>query len=173
MKPWLQKLSWLAVVQIVRVLRYIWKNLKQENDDKLVQAYLDSLNSFLSSLPLHLLGEFYVGQNGDYQKSYGLGTLSFKSCQRLGLIFLGYLVQLLCSVIEQIVPVEVQAGSLDSHPVLCTINDLLSKLCHWCLYREEDRANACLSMYFRHKLLVMFSIFVICYIAQTTLRHIL
>ncbi|XP_031374023.1 uncharacterized protein LOC116188676 [Punica granatum] len=70
-------------------------------------------------------------------------------------VFLGYLVQLLCSVIGQIVPVEVQSGSLSWHLALSTISDLVPKLFYWCLCGQEGHANACILVYFRHKLLML------------------
>ncbi|XP_031400831.1 uncharacterized protein LOC116210864 isoform X2 [Punica granatum] len=154
-KPCLQNAGCLAVAEITRVLRCIWKNLMQEDCDDLVQAYLDSLNYFLLKIPLDLLDEIYAGQNGGHKNGDRSDSLSMGHSLQLEHVFLGYLVQLLCSVIGQIVPVEVQSGSFSRHLALSSISDLVPKLFYWCLCGQEGHANACILVYFRHKLLML------------------
>ncbi|KAK3223048.1 hypothetical protein Dsin_010073 [Dipteronia sinensis] len=45
--------------------------------------------------------------------------------------------------------------SLDKNPILCTITNLVPKLLYWCLGKEGEHVKACISQYFRHKLLVL------------------
>lgn len=139
----LQKANWSTVAGIFRVLRCIWKYLKQDFEDQLVDSYLNSLNSFISHIPWNLLDDANVGQK----------------CAHLGLqmpkfIFLGYFTQLLSSVVEQVDHKNVQGGSVNGHQLLFSITKLVPSLFLCCLGKEEEHDDARISLYFRHKLLV-------------------
>ncbi|XP_056169761.1 uncharacterized protein LOC115686581 isoform X1 [Syzygium oleosum] len=143
-KSKLQKANWSTVAGIFRVLRCIWKYLKQDFEDQLVDSYLNSLNSFISHIPWNLLDDANVGQK----------------CAHLGLqmpkfIFLGYFTQLLSSVVEQVDHKKVQGGSVNGHQLLFSIAKLVPSLFLCCLGKEEEHDDARISLYFRHKLLML------------------
>lgn len=69
-------------------------------------------------------------------------------------MFLGYLTQLLSSVVEQVDHEMVQGGSVNGHQLLFSITKLVPSLFLCCLGKEEEHHDARISLYFRHKLLV-------------------
>lgn len=141
--------NWSAVAGIIRVLRNILKNMKQEYDDQLGKIYLDSISSCLSNVPWDSLNDVCVDQNGDTERcSYG-DAFNMRNVRlpESRVVFLGNLVQFFCSLVEQ-------SGSLDKHPVICNISNLIPKLLYWCLGRQGNSNHLCISQYFKHKLLV-------------------
>lgn len=151
LKPKLKNADWSVAAGVVRVLRDILKYLKSENDDELVEVFIEAVNCFLSTVPWNLLHEFHVGPNADAQKSSRADVLFQRS------LFLGNLVQFLCSLVEQGGAVEAAGGSGDNHhPVFSTIINLVPRLLSWCLGEQADcvSSNNCISQYFKHKLLV-------------------
>ncbi|KAF8012444.1 hypothetical protein BT93_I0567 [Corymbia citriodora subsp. variegata] len=143
-KSELQKANWSTVAGIFRVLRCIWKYFKQDFRDQLVDLYLNSLNSFISHIPWNLFDDANVGPK----------------CAHVGLqmpkfIFLGYFTQLLSSVVEQVDHEKVQGGSVNGHRLLFSITKLVPSLFLCCLGKEEEHGDACISLYFRHKLLML------------------
>ena len=153
-KPRLKNANWSAVAGIIRVLRNILKYLKQEYDDQLGKIYLDSISSCLSNVPWDSLNDVCVGQNGDTQRCSDAFSLRNVQLPESRVVFLGNLVQFFCSLVEQSGSLGVPGGSLDKHPVLCNINNLVPKLLYWCLGKQGNCNNLCISQYFKHKLLV-------------------
>ncbi|XP_034689394.1 uncharacterized protein LOC117917281 isoform X1 [Vitis riparia] len=154
-KPRLKNANWSAVAGIIRVLRNILKYLKQEYDDQLGKIYLDSISSCLSNVPWDSLNDVCVGQNGDTQRCSDTFSLKNVQLPESRVVFLGNLVQFFCSLVEQSGSLGVPGGSLDKHPVLCNINDLVPKLLYWCLGKQGNCNNLCISQYFKHKLLML------------------
>ena len=155
-KPRLRNANWSAVAGIIRVLRNILKYLKQENDDQLEKLYLDSISSCLSNVPWDSLDAVCVGQTGDTQRCTNGDAFSLRNVQipESRVVFLGNLVQFFCSLVEQSGSLEIQGGSLDKHPVLCNISNVVPKLLYWCLGKQGNCNHLCISQYFKHKLLV-------------------
>ncbi|CAL8170894.1 unnamed protein product [Prunus armeniaca] len=148
----LENADWSVAAGVVRVLRDIRKYLKSEDDDVLVELFFDNVNSVLSTVPWNLLQGIHVGPNLVAQKSSGVDVLFQRS------LFLGNLVQFLCSLAEQSGSMEAASGSVDRHhPIISTIINLVPKLLCLCLDEQADcvNFNKCISQYFRHKLLVL------------------
>ncbi|XP_030546404.1 uncharacterized protein LOC115752392 [Rhodamnia argentea] len=143
-KSKLQKANWSTVAGIFQVLRCIWKYLKQDFKDQLVDSYLNSLNSFISHIPWNLLDDANVGP-----KCAHMGP------QMPKFIFLGYFTQLLSSVMEQVDNKKVQHGSVNGHQLLFSITKLVPSLFLCCLGKEEEHDDARIYLYFRHKLLML------------------
>lgn len=151
LKPKLKNADWSVAAGVVRALRDILKYLKSENDDELVEVFIEAVNCVLSTVPWNLLHEIHVSPNADAQKSSRADVLFQRS------LFLGNLIQFLCSLVEQGGGVEAAGGSVDKHhPVFSTIINLVPKLLSWCLGEQADcvSSNNCISLYFKHKLLV-------------------
>ncbi|XP_048445728.1 uncharacterized protein LOC103935797 [Pyrus x bretschneideri] len=124
----LENVDWSIVAGVVRVLRDIRKYLKSEDDDELVEAFFDSINSVLSTVPWNLLDEIHVGAKPDVQKGSRADALFQRS------LFLGNLIQFLCSMVEQSGSAEASGGSIDKHhPVFSTFITLVPQLLCWCL----------------------------------------
>lgn len=151
LKRKLENADWSVAAGVVRVLHDIRKYLKTEDDDVLVELFFDNVNSVLSTVPWNLLQGIHVGPNLVAQKSSGADVLFQRS------LFLGNLVQFLCSLAEQSGSMEAASGSVDRHhPIISTIINLVPKLLCSCLGEQADcvNFNKCISQYFRHKLLV-------------------
>ncbi|ONH96624.1 hypothetical protein PRUPE_7G141900 [Prunus persica] len=152
LKRKLENADWSVAAGVVRVLHDIRKYLKTEDDDVLVELFFDNVNSVLSTVPWNLLQGIHVGPNLVAQKSSGADVLFQRS------LFLGNLVQFLCSLAEQSGSMEAASGSVDRHhPIISTIINLVPKLLCSCLDEQADcvNFNKCISQYFRHKLLVL------------------
>ncbi|XP_009376493.2 uncharacterized protein LOC103965203 isoform X2 [Pyrus x bretschneideri] len=152
LKPKLENADWSIAAAVVRVLRDIRKYLKSEDDDELIEAFFDSINSVLPTVPWNLLDEIHVGANPDAQKGSRADALFQRS------LFLGNLIQFLCSMVEQSGSAEASGGSIDKHhPVFSTLITLVPQLLCWCLGEQAHciNFNKCISQYFRHKLLVL------------------
>lgn len=148
--------NWSYVAGLIQALLSVWKYLKQETDDQLMQVYLNSLNLFLTRVPFSLLDEKYVGGNGLEKKS-GPQCIFLGNRLRPQLVFFGYFSQLLCSVAGLMASLEVQRSSFNSHPVIFSTINLVPKLLSWCLSGHGEEENTCITTYFRHKLLVISS----------------
>ncbi|KAM0975619.1 hypothetical protein FF1_018666 [Malus domestica] len=152
LKPKLENADWSIAAAVVRVLRDIRKYLKSEDDHELVEAFFDSINSVFSTVPWNLLDEIHVGAKPDAQKGSRADAMFQRS------LFLGNLIQFLCSMVEQSGSEEAAGGSIDKHhPVFSTFITLVPQLFCWCLGEQAHciNFNKCISQYFRHKLLVL------------------
>ncbi|PRQ55916.1 putative protein Line [Rosa chinensis] len=152
LKPKVKNGDWSVAAGVVRVLRDILKYLKSEDDDELVEVFIEAVNSFLSTVPWDLLHEIRVGPNADALKC-SRADVSFQRT-----LFLGNLIQFLCSLVEQGSVVDAPGGSLDQHhPVFSRIINLVPKLLRLCLGEQADCviSHNCISQYFKHKLLVL------------------
>ncbi|KAM4118014.1 hypothetical protein ACB094_02G168600 [Castanea mollissima] len=157
-RPRLTNANWCTVAGIIRVLRNILKYLKREDDDQLLEVYLNSVDSCLSNVHWDLFEEVHVGQNSVTQKNFCADALFFRSisgCHEPSIIFLGNFLQLLCSLVDESDFVEAAGGCIDKHPIRYKIINLVPKVLYWCLGKEGDYVDTCISQYFRHKLLVL------------------
>lgn len=146
LKQQLEDANWSTAASIIRVLRTILKNFNPENDVQLT-LYFDSVNSCLSNVPWDLLTQICVTPNVD-QKSFGADALFHRS------MFLGNFMQFLCSLVEQSDAVEAAGDSAKKRPDLKIIINFVPKLLNWCLGKQGACVNQCITLYFRHKLLV-------------------
>ncbi|KAJ4714969.1 Protein Lines [Melia azedarach] len=152
-KPRLKNAGWSTLAEIVRVLRNIVKCLKQDYvyDDNLAKICLDSVHSCLSNVPWDSMDVIYSTQNS----FTGDALIPRTDEEESRVVFLGNLVQLLCSMVEQSGSVNDAVHFLDKHPILFVITNLVPKLFYWCLSKQGKHVITCISQYFRHKLLVL------------------
>lgn len=168
-KPRLQNTNWSTVAGIIRVLRNILKYLKQDYDEHLLEVYLDSVDSCLSNVcwdsvdsclsnvRWDLLDESCDGQNSRSQKSFSADASFLRNAsvlQKPCVMFLGTFLQLLCSLVGESDFVEATGVSIHKHPIHLKIVNLVPKVLYWCLGKQGDCVETCISQYFRHKLLV-------------------
>lgn len=148
----LKSANWSVVAAISQIIRDIQKCLKQDFDAKCMKTYLDSVSSLLINFPWDLLREIYVGQNAEYLKGsvkdVTLKTEVFRLREMT--TFVGYCIQLLCSLVSQIISLDVELGS----PIIWKIINLVPKLTLWCQVEVKSPHHVRISRYFRHKLLV-------------------
>lgn len=157
-KPRLKNANWCTVAGIIRVLRNILKYLKREDDDQLLEVYLNCVDSCLSNVHWDLFDEVHVGQNGGTQKRFCADALFLRNISGLqepSIIFLGNFLQLLCSLVDESNFLEAAGGCIDKHPIRNKIINFVPKVLNWCLGKEGEYVNTCISQYFRHKLLVL------------------
>lgn len=140
LNPRLSNANWSSVGGIFRVLRNILKHLKHVDDVQLFEVYLNSLSSCLSVLPWDLLNEIRVCHVGQ-QKSW------FELC--------GYLVRFFCSLVDQSSLAKDAADCVSEHPAIREVSNIVPKVLVWCLGKQGDCNDKCLSHYFRHKILVL------------------
>jgi hypothetical protein len=154
----LRSCDWSTVAGIVGVLRVICKHLKEDYDDELVKVYYDSVNSCLLKLPWNLLDECWNRDIGSMKKGLSVNQpcLDNFGVMDLGSRFLGTFLQLLCTLVDRDNFVETGCDSANKHPLFVTIMNLVPRLVKWCLPKQEDSAETCISHYMKHKLLVWF-----------------
>ncbi|GMY11667.1 Salicylic acid-binding protein 2 [Fagus crenata] len=156
-KPRLKNANWCTVAGIIRVLRNILKYLKREDDDQLLEVYLNCVDSCLSNVHWDLFDEVHVGQNGGTQKRFCADALFLRNISGLqepSIIFLGNFLQLLCSLVYESNFLEAAGGCIDKHPICNKIINFVPKVLNWCLSKEGEYVDTCISQYFRHKLLL-------------------
>ncbi|KAF5736106.1 hypothetical protein HS088_TW14G00240 [Tripterygium wilfordii] len=151
----LKNATWTTVAGIIRVLRSILKNIKQDCENQLVEIYVHSISSCILNLPWDSLDGNILGQKDDAPRR-GIESFLINNVDENEprVIFLGNLIQLLCSLVEQIIFMQVKGGSLECS-VLRIIVNLIPKLLSWCLGKQGDCVNMPVSEYFRHKLLML------------------
>ncbi|KAI8030231.1 hypothetical protein LOK49_LG01G03379 [Camellia lanceoleosa] len=155
LKSKLKNANWSSVACIIRVLRNILKCLKQDIDDQLLKVYLNSISYCLASVPWDSMDEVHVGQNGDALRKSSEDAFHAKAVElESSIVFRGTLVQLFCSLLNQSGWMEAAGGTLNKHPVICEISNLIPRLLTWCLC-DGDSNNMCMSVYFRHKMLML------------------
>lgn len=137
-------------------MRGIIKLLKGE-DDQLVGVLWNSLRTALLKAPLDVLNR--VRNNS----STNDGTCSGKATSFLinagetevKILFLGNLVQLLCSLIGITGLEEARTGSHNKFSILHEICELVPKLLHWCFAEEWSYRSWNILPYFQHKILLL------------------
>ncbi|KAG8384459.1 hypothetical protein BUALT_Bualt04G0120000 [Buddleja alternifolia] len=146
--------NWFVVAAIFRILRNILKFLKQDYDDKIMKAYLDSVSSLISNLPLDILSEIYGGHSTDALKSSDKDVLlHINDVQPREMTeFFGNFIQFLCSLVAQSSCLE--DGDVFSSVIFKIIN-LVPKLIAWCHGEFQSAYHVRISHYFRHKVLML------------------
>lgn len=140
-KPKLKNASLFTVAGIIRILRNMLKFLKEECDDELIQVFLSSISFFILNVPWESMDGIFGANGGEEDEKRT--------------VFLGNFIQFLCSLVEQFSSLEGLDASLDKHVILLKIVDLVPKLLYWCLGKQGECVNTHISLYFRHKLLVL------------------
>ncbi|KAL5984860.1 hypothetical protein ACLOJK_038696 [Asimina triloba] len=145
--------NWLTVTCLVQVLRNILKSLKQDYVEFL-GAYLHSFGSFPSTL-WDLLHEIFVGQNDSLQMcSNEILPIENNCAPQSKYLFLGALLQLFCSMVDQNVLEEAPERPFDELPFLAKIIKLVPLLSRWCFTEHADHEGNQISRYLRHKILL-------------------
>ncbi|XP_010255092.1 PREDICTED: uncharacterized protein LOC104595857 isoform X3 [Nelumbo nucifera] len=157
LQPRLVNANWHVVTCLSRVLHNILKYLKQNCSSELAEIYLHSVSYGLSNVPWDLLDKIHSGQAYDMQiSSNGNASLLRNICSpEAWFLFLGSLLQLFCSLVEQSGLVEEIHCSLDEHLLLDKITCLIPKILNWCFSVKWDSGNACIQQYLRHKMLML------------------
>ncbi|XP_019102317.1 PREDICTED: uncharacterized protein LOC104791270 isoform X2 [Camelina sativa] len=144
----LEKANWYMVSDIFRVLRNILKRLSQEENEDLLDVYLESVNSTLAEVPWCRVDAIFSHQHRS-------GTFgSTKNCEE-ATVFLGSFVQFLCSVVQQVPFAEESDGFEPTHLILQKTIELVPDLLRWCHPKLESQSGSSMSRYLCHKLLVL------------------
>ncbi|KAG8384478.1 hypothetical protein BUALT_Bualt04G0121900 [Buddleja alternifolia] len=144
--------NWFVVAAVFRILRNILKYLKQDYNDKIMKAYLDSVSSLISNLPLDILRKIYGGRSTDALKSSDKDVLlNINDVQPREMSeFFGNFNQFLCSLVAQSSCLE--DGEVFSSVIFKIIN-LVPKLTAWYRGDFQSAYHVRISHYFRHKVL--------------------
>ncbi|XP_039000015.1 uncharacterized protein LOC120125722 isoform X2 [Hibiscus syriacus] len=140
-KPKLKNTCLFTVAGIIRILRNMLKFLKEECDDELVLVFLNSISFSILNAPWDSMDEIFGGTGSEKDGPRNL--------------FLGNFIQLLCSFVEQFSFAEGLDDSVDKQAILSKIINLVPKLLSWCLGKKAECNDTCISLYFKHKLLVL------------------
>ncbi|KAL9241546.1 hypothetical protein vseg_015649 [Gypsophila vaccaria] len=135
--------TWNSVTGIIRVLRGILKQLKEEEDVELVVILSDSLCNSLSDIPWDALSGVQNDTSINVRAPSDDGNIEVK------ILLVGNLVQLLCSLVGLIGSAEAGAS------ILRKICDLVPKLVRWCLAEEQSVIHIRVRGYFQHKFLML------------------
>lgn len=159
LKRKLEKANWSTVSDIFRVLRNILKRLGQEENEELLDLYLDSVNSTLAKVPWCRVDTIFSHQHGSGERnSQGQnGTLGSPVNSAEATVFLGNFVQFLCSVVQQVRGAEDSDGFEPTHLILQKTIELVPDLLRWCQPNLDSPSGFCMSRYLGHKLLVRYS----------------
>ncbi|KAJ4967529.1 hypothetical protein NE237_019378 [Protea cynaroides] len=138
--------NWHTVAGLFRVLRKIMKYLKQNSDGDLLEVYIHSI----SNVRWELWNETHVGWTSEVEiSSTGVALLPRNICSpECRFLFLGGLLQLFCSLVEQ-------NGLVEAKGVLDKIFCLVPKILNWCFYKQGDFNDIRVYQYLRHKMLML------------------
>ncbi|KMT09381.1 hypothetical protein BVRB_6g134720 isoform A [Beta vulgaris subsp. vulgaris] len=134
--------TWNGIAEIIRIIRGVVKSLKITNDAELARVLLDSLNTCLTKVPWDLL-------NGNHNDS-STEVRSSSEETVLPILFLGNLVQLLCSIVG-LIGFSDGDGSRYESAILHGTCDLVPRLLVWCHSEEWSH----ILPYFRYKILML------------------
>ncbi|XP_020880698.1 uncharacterized protein LOC9313815 [Arabidopsis lyrata subsp. lyrata] len=153
----LEKASWSTVSDIFRILRNILKRLSQEEDEELLDVYLESVNSTLAKVPWSRVDTVFSHQHGSGERNFQgqSGTLGSTANSEEATVFLGNFVQFLCSMVQHVRVVEDSDDSEPSHLILQKTIKLVPDLIRWCQPKLKSQSGSCMSRYLGHKLLVL------------------
>ncbi|XP_026394383.1 uncharacterized protein LOC113289360 [Papaver somniferum] len=146
--------NWLTVACVIQVLRSILKCLNQDDDDELMEMYVHAVSCCLMDISWDFLNDFKISEAQRISTSNAVGHGKVCS-QKSRFLFLGALLQLLCSLSQQSSFVEDGGGSLDKHRFLNYIAILVPTLLDSCYYKEGDYNYMFGSQYLRHKILML------------------
>ncbi|VVB05182.1 unnamed protein product [Arabis nemorensis] len=153
----LQKANWCTVSAIFRVLRNILKRLSQEENEELLDVYLESVNSTLAKVPWCRVDTIFSYQHvsGERNSQSHNGTLGSIANSEEVTVFLGKFVQFLCSLVQQVRFAEDSDSFGPAHLILQKTIELVPNLLRWCQPKIESQSGSCMSRYLAHKLLVL------------------
>ncbi|KAL1214382.1 hypothetical protein V5N11_012960 [Cardamine amara subsp. amara] len=139
------------------ILRNILKRLSQEENEELLDVYLESVNSTLAKIPWCRVDTLFSHQHGNGERnSQGQnGALGGTPTSEEATVFLGNFVQFLCSVVQQVRFAEDNDGFEPTHLILQKTIELIPDLLCWCQPKLESQSGSCMSRYLGHKLLVL------------------
>lgn len=149
----LDKVNWLLVAALFRILHIILKYLKNDNDD-LEDVFSNFLVSYLTKIPWDIFGEthvsrsFIVHMNSSNQPDEQNGLNGIKG------VLLGRILQLLCSLARQNCPQDMEGGHPEELAIHSKFVKLVPRLLHSCFFKCLGHNNKGLSQYLRHKMLV-------------------
>lgn len=141
----MKKANWCTVSGIFRVLRNILKRLSQEENEELIDVYLESLNSTLAKIPWSRMDTHFSNPHG---------TLGSVGNSEEGTVFLGNFVQFLSTLVQQVRFAEGSDASGTTRSILQKTIELVPDLLRWCQPKLESQNGSCMSRYLAHKLLV-------------------
>ncbi|KAF5191464.1 golgin [Thalictrum thalictroides] len=144
-----------TIAGLVRTLRTILKNLKQCPDGELLEIYIKSVDACLTNIPWECMDGIPLVQPSDSQIRSGNDLFCHGKVGSLvsRFVFLGALLQLLCSLIHVITSLEFSTS--DKHLDLGKMTNLVPKLLYWCSYQQDRSNRMCISHYLRHKILML------------------
>ncbi|KAI3946023.1 hypothetical protein MKX01_024779 [Papaver californicum] len=146
--------NWLTMACVIQVLRSMLKCLNQDYEDELMKMYVHSVSCCLLDISWDFLNDFKISEAQKMSTSDAVahGKVCFVKSRFL---FLGALLQLLCSLSQQSSFVEDGGGSLDKHRFLNYIVILVPTLLDSCYYKEGDYNYMSGCQYLRHKILML------------------
>ncbi|CAN8254797.1 unnamed protein product [Cochlearia groenlandica] len=157
LKGKLEKADWRTVSDIFRVLRNILKRLSQEENEELLDVYLESVNSTLAKVPWcrvdTVLSHHHSSRERNSQgHDVTLGSIADSDGVT---VFLGNFIQFLCSVVQQACFSDDSDAFGPSHLIFQKTMELVPDLFRWCQPMLESQSGSCMSKYLGHKLLVL------------------
>ncbi|CAA0832766.1 Unknown protein [Striga hermonthica] len=149
--------NWPVMASMFRVLRSILKFIKQDFDNKLMEAHLVSIISLLLNLPWDVLRKAYFGQEfetlqGSSRDDASLLQKEVVKLKEIITMFFGNLVQFLCSLVSHIDSLD-DGGGVPT--VMCRTIDLVPMLTTWCNTELQNSLHVRISHYLRHKVLML------------------
>ncbi|KAF6177043.1 hypothetical protein GIB67_015918 [Kingdonia uniflora] len=143
--------NWFTVIGLVRVLRTILKHVRDENGDgdDLAEKYIDSIGICLGSIPWGLMSGQTMNSSMDV---FHHGEFASQDTR---FVFLGALLQLLCSLIGESSFAEAEDSTINKHPIFDTIITFVPELLYCCFHKEDGYDEVHSSQYLRHKMLVL------------------
>ncbi|EOA23365.1 hypothetical protein CARUB_v10019578mg, partial [Capsella rubella] len=151
----LEKANWYMVSDIFRILRNILKRLSQEDNEELLDVYLEFVNSTLAKVPWSRVDTIFSHQHGSGDSQGQYGTFGSTENHEEATVFLGSFVQFLCSVVQQVHFAEDSDGFDSPHLILQKTIELVPNLLRWCQPKSESQSGSCMLRYLGHKLLVL------------------
>ncbi|WZZ26813.1 hypothetical protein YC2023_010214 [Brassica napus] len=145
LKGEMKKANWCTVSGIFRVLRNILKRLGQEENEELIDVYLESVNSTLAKIPWSRVDTHFSNRHGHN------GTLGSIGNSEEGTVFLGNFVQFLSTVVQQVRFPEDSDAFGTTHLILQKITELVPDLLRLCQPKLESQSGSSMSRYLVHK----------------------
>ncbi|KAJ0231463.1 Golgin [Hirschfeldia incana] len=148
LKGKMEKANWCTVSGVFRVLRNVLKRLSQEENEELIDVYLESLNSTLVKIP-------WSRMDIHFSNPHGSGERSSHGNNEGVTVFLGNFVQFLSTVVQQVHFAEDSDAFGTMHLILQKTIELVPDLLRWCQPKLESQSGSSMSRYLVHKLLVL------------------
>ncbi|KAK9165302.1 hypothetical protein Scep_000493 [Stephania cephalantha] len=141
----------VTVDGLFQVMHLVLKHLKKDNAEESASVHIHSLISSVINIPWNLLDEIFEMPTNEAHVSCDVNAfLKGKSDYLMSrMLFLGTLLQLLCSLADQCVLIDT-----DREAVLDNIARLIPKLLSWCFAKQDPASNG-ISQYLRHKILML------------------